>query len=53
MGVRAADQAWKRQLNRLIEENQGEINRLLIAYGVPLLDEKDQPITEDTLTKKP
>jgi quinoprotein dehydrogenase-associated probable ABC transporter substrate-binding protein len=53
MGVRAADQAWKRQLNRLIQENQPEINRLLIAYGVPLLDEKDQPITEDALTKKP
>jgi len=53
MGVRAADQTWKRQLNRLIQENQGEINRLLIAYGVPLLDEKDQPITEDALTKKP
>jgi len=53
MGVRAADQAWKRQLNRLIEENQPEINRLLIGYGVPLLDEKDQPISEDALTKKP
>src|SRR4051812_29942476 len=53
MGVRAADQAWKRQLNRLIQENQPEINRLLISYGVPLLDEKDQPITEDALTKKP
>jgi quinoprotein dehydrogenase-associated probable ABC transporter substrate-binding protein len=53
MGVRAADQAWKRQLNRLIQENQSEINRLLIGYGVPLLDEKDQPITEDALTKKP
>jgi hypothetical protein len=53
MGVRGADQNWKRQLNRLIQENQPEINRLLIAYGVPLLDEKDQPITEDALTQKP
>jgi quinoprotein dehydrogenase-associated probable ABC transporter substrate-binding protein len=53
MGVRGADQAWKRQLNRLIQENQPEINKLLISYGVPLLDEKDQPITEDTLTKQP
>jgi quinoprotein dehydrogenase-associated probable ABC transporter substrate-binding protein len=53
MGVRAADQAWKRQLNRLIQENQPEIDKLLISFGVPLLDEKDQPITEDTLTKKP
>jgi quinoprotein dehydrogenase-associated probable ABC transporter substrate-binding protein len=53
MGVRGADQAWKRQLNRLIQENQGEINQLLISFGVPLLDEKDQPITEGALTKKP
>ena len=43
MGVRAADQNWKRELNRLIQENQPEINKLLLGYGVPLLDEKDQP----------
>lgn len=53
MGVRAADQNWKRQLSRLIQENQPEINKILIGFGVPLLDEKDQPITEDSLTKKP
>src|SRR6201999_3569190 len=28
MGVRAADQNWKRQLNRLIQENQGAINKI-------------------------
>jgi quinoprotein dehydrogenase-associated probable ABC transporter substrate-binding protein len=47
MGVRAADQNWKRQLNKLIAENQTEINRLLLGFGVPLLDEKDQPIKVD------
>jgi quinoprotein dehydrogenase-associated probable ABC transporter substrate-binding protein len=47
MGVRAADQNWKRQLNRLIAENQADINRLLLGFGVPLLDEKDRPITAD------
>jgi quinoprotein dehydrogenase-associated probable ABC transporter substrate-binding protein len=45
MGVRAADQNWKRQLNKLIAENQAGINRLLLGFGVPLLDEKDRPIT--------
>jgi quinoprotein dehydrogenase-associated probable ABC transporter substrate-binding protein len=45
MGVRATDQNWKRQLNRLIAENQGEINRLLLEFGVPLLDEKNRAIT--------
>ena len=48
MGVRPADQNWKRLLNRLIAENQGDINRLLLGFGVPLLDEKDRPITDDT-----
>ena len=44
MGVRAADQNWKRQLNRLIQENQPEINKILLDFGVPLLDENDKPI---------
>jgi quinoprotein dehydrogenase-associated probable ABC transporter substrate-binding protein len=48
MGVRATDQNWKRQLNRLIAENQAEINHLLLGFGVPLLDEKNRPITDDT-----
>jgi hypothetical protein len=53
MGVRAADQNWKRTLNRLIQENQPEINKILIGFGVPLLDERDQPITEQSLSKRP
>jgi quinoprotein dehydrogenase-associated probable ABC transporter substrate-binding protein len=47
MGVRASDQNWKRQLNRLIAENQADINRLLLGFGVPLLDEKNRPIADD------
>jgi quinoprotein dehydrogenase-associated probable ABC transporter substrate-binding protein len=46
MGVRASDQEWKRTLNRLIRDNQKEINGLLLEFGVPLLDEHDQPITQ-------
>lgn len=53
MGVRAADQNWKRLLNRFIQENQGAIDRLLLGFGVPLLDEKDQPITEESLGRRP
>ena len=44
MGVRRADQNWKRLLNRLIQENQPAINKILLDYGVPLLDENDRPI---------
>jgi quinoprotein dehydrogenase-associated probable ABC transporter substrate-binding protein len=47
MGVRGADQEWKRQLSRLIAENQPAINRLLASFGVPLLDDKDQPLKVD------
>ena len=44
MGVRATDQDWKRQLNRLIGSVQPEINRILMSYDVPLLDDNDKPI---------
>ncbi|VTZ28398.1 putative XoxJ- and MxaJ-like protein precursor; Extracellular solute-binding protein [Methylocella tundrae] len=43
MGVRHSDQEWKRTLNKLIAENQGEIDKILQDYGVPLLDENDKP----------
>jgi quinoprotein dehydrogenase-associated probable ABC transporter substrate-binding protein len=48
MGVRASDQEWKRQLNRMIQQNQPAINALLAGYGVPLLDERDRPIEFQT-----
>jgi quinoprotein dehydrogenase-associated probable ABC transporter substrate-binding protein len=53
MGVRRADQNWKRLLNRLIQENQPEINRILSDYGLPLLDENNQPITAEAAAKAP
>jgi quinoprotein dehydrogenase-associated probable ABC transporter substrate-binding protein len=53
MGVRAADQNWKRQLNRLIQENQPAVNKILLDFGVPLLDENDRPIGAETATKAP
>jgi quinoprotein dehydrogenase-associated probable ABC transporter substrate-binding protein len=53
MGVRSADQNWKRLLNRLIQENQPAINKILLDYGVPLLDENDRPITAEMSAKKP
>ena len=53
MGVRPADQNWKRQLNRLIQENQPAINKIMLEFGVPLLDENDQPISLELATKSP
>src|ERR1700687_631222 len=53
MGVRAADQNWKRQLNRLIQAHQPAINKILLDFGVPLLDENDRPIGTEVTTKQP
>jgi quinoprotein dehydrogenase-associated probable ABC transporter substrate-binding protein len=52
MGVRPADQNWKRLLNRLIQENQATINKILLDFGVPLLDENDRLISAETATKQ-
>ena len=46
MGVRHSDQAWKRQLNTLIAQNQDAINKILTDYGVPLLDQQGNPIAK-------
>ena len=44
MGVRPSDQEWKRELNRVIQDHQSEIDQILLDHGVPLLDENDEPI---------
>lgn len=46
MGVRPSDQEWKRTLNRVIRDNQSEINKILLDFSVPLIDEQDKPITQ-------
>lgn len=46
MGVRPSDQEWKRQLNTVIRENQGEINKILLDFGIPIVDEQNKPITQ-------
>jgi quinoprotein dehydrogenase-associated probable ABC transporter substrate-binding protein len=53
MAVRPSDQEWKRTLNQLIMDNQAEINKLLISYNIPILDEANVPITSETLSKRP
>jgi len=51
IGVRHTGQEWKRVLNRKIAENQDAINKLLVSFGVPLLDEEDRPLSTDSMTK--
>src|SRR5262245_15283413 len=45
-GVRHLDDEWKRQLNALIARLQSKFDTVLLQYGVPLLDEQDNLITE-------
>lgn len=44
LAIRPGELNWKHQLNGFISANQQDINRILIEYGVPLLDERNQPI---------
>jgi quinoprotein dehydrogenase-associated probable ABC transporter substrate-binding protein len=46
MGVRHTDQDWKRTLNKLIAENQDAINKILISYGVPIVDDDGKVIAQ-------
>ena len=44
-GVRNLEDDWKRQLNVLIAKRQGDIDAVLLQFGVPLLDEQSNLIT--------
>lgn len=37
--VRRGEKVWKRQLNRIIRRKQDEIHKILLDYGIPLIDE--------------
>jgi quinoprotein dehydrogenase-associated probable ABC transporter substrate-binding protein len=45
-GVRNLEDDWKRQLNVLIAKRQGDIDSVLLQFGVPLLDEQSNLITQ-------
>ena len=45
-GVRPLEDEWKRQLNGLIAKRQGDIDAILLQFGVPLLDEQSNLITK-------
>jgi len=45
MGVRQGDDLWKRQLNDIIRKHQADIDKVLLDYGVPMIDEENKPIT--------
>jgi quinoprotein dehydrogenase-associated probable ABC transporter substrate-binding protein len=46
MGVRQGDNDWKHQLNEIIAKRQGDIDQILLDFGVPIINEHDELITE-------
>jgi quinoprotein dehydrogenase-associated probable ABC transporter substrate-binding protein len=44
MGVRNGETAWKRQINQIIAKRQGDIDAVLLSYGVPIIDEDNKLI---------
>jgi len=45
-GVRNLEDDWKHQLNAVIARRQGDIDALLLEFGVPLLDEQSNLIAQ-------
>jgi hypothetical protein len=48
MGIRRDEPDWKHEINDLIRQLQPEIDRILLDYGVPLLDRQGRLIAEKT-----
>lgn len=46
MGVRAGETNWKHEINDVIKKRQADIDKILLSYGMPLINEKDELITE-------
>lgn len=44
MGVRPNNPQWKHQLNKIIADNQDEIDAILLSYNVPLLEPNGEQI---------
>lgn len=47
MGIRPNEPQWKRDVNDLIRKLRPEIQKILLDYGVPLLDEQGRLITAE------
>jgi len=44
MGVRQGEREWKATVDKLIADNRGAITAILRDYGVPLVDERGEPL---------
>lgn len=51
MGLRQTDHQWKQVLNRVIAKRADDIEKVLLAYHVPLLDDEDQLVAGSSPAK--
>lgn len=47
MGVRLGEDDWKRQLNTILRKRRADIEKVLRAFDVPLLDENENKLLEN------
>ena len=45
LGVRLSDTDWKKQLNTVLAKRRGDIDKILLSYGVPIVDDQNVPVT--------
>jgi quinoprotein dehydrogenase-associated probable ABC transporter substrate-binding protein len=45
MGMRRGEPDWRHRINGALEKHRSEVTQVLVAYGVPLLDEQGRPVT--------
>jgi mxaJ protein len=51
MGVRPDDPQWKHQINKVLADNQHDINVILQGYNVPVLDQKGELIATSSVDR--
>jgi quinoprotein dehydrogenase-associated probable ABC transporter substrate-binding protein len=45
LGVRLSDNDWKRQLNTVLRKRRADIDKVLLDFGIPILDDQMNPVT--------
>ena len=44
MGVRQGEKAWRELVQQALDRSRGDISQLLLEYGIPMVDEKGEPV---------
>ena len=44
MGVRQGEKAWRALIQQALDQSRDDISQLLVEYGIPLVDDKGEPL---------